>query len=90
MTVYSIVLHDSIKGFRSVSTNTNKQTLTNKGLNHIISIYRIVFRQVTADIKRKKYKIKTSFVRPEELKARANKTGLNFIIFILIFMENCL
>ncbi len=38
----------------------------------------------------KNYKIKMSFVRPEGPKDRTNKTGFNFIIFILIFVENCL
>ena len=37
----------------------------------------------------KNYKIKTSFVSLEGPKARANKTGINFRIFILIFVENC-
>ena len=32
--------------------------------------------------------IKTSFVSPEVPKARANKTGIDFIISILIFVEN--
>ena len=40
-------------------------------------------------MKIKKYKIKTSFVSPKWLKARAKK-GINFVIFILIFVENCL
>ena len=34
--------------------------------------------------------IETSFVSPEEPKAWANKTGNDFMIFILIFEENCL
>ena len=38
----------------------------------------------------KKYKIKISFVRPEGPKGRANKTVIGFMIFILIFVENCL
>ena len=38
----------------------------------------------------KNYKIKTSFVSPEGSKARVYKTGINFRIFILIFVENCL
>ena len=38
----------------------------------------------------KNYKFKTSFVIPEGSKTLLNKTGVNFIIFILIFMENCL
>ena len=36
----------------------------------------------------KNYKIKTSFVDPESLKARDNKTGINLMIFILICVEN--
>ncbi len=32
--------------------------------------------------------IKTIYVTPEGLKALANKTGTNFMIFILIFVEN--
>ena len=35
-------------------------------------------------------KIKTSFVSREGPKARADKTGINFMIFSLIFVENCL
>ena len=34
------------------------------------------------------YKIKTSFVDIEEPKDRANKTGNDFMIFILIFVES--
>ena len=40
------------------------------------------YRQVSADIKMKNNKNKTSFVNPEGPKAWANKTGINFIIFI--------
>ena len=36
------------------------------------------------------YIIKICFVRPEGSKARADITGINFRIFILIFVENCL
>ena len=32
-------------------------------------------------------KIKTSFVGPEGPKARANKTGIHFMTFILIFVK---
>ena len=47
------------------------------------------FRQLSADIKmKKKYETKTGFVRPERLKIRANKTGINFMILILIFLGN--
>ncbi len=42
------------------------------------------------DIKIKNYKIKTSIVSPEWPKARANLSVINFMIFILIFIENCL
>ncbi len=37
-----------------------------------------------------KKKINTSLVRPEEPQDQANQTGICFMIFILIFMENCL
>ena len=36
----------------------------------------------------KNYKDKTSFVTPKMPKAQASKTGINFMIFILIFVEN--
>ena len=45
------------------------------------------------DIKINSYKIKYSFVRHRGgggSKARLNKTGINIIIFILSFVENCL
>ena len=45
------------------------------------------YRQFFAEIKRKNYKIKTSFIIPERPKTKANKTGINFMIFILIFVE---
>ena len=38
----------------------------------------------------KNYKIETSFVSPDGPKALAYKTGINFMIFILMFVENCL
>ena len=38
----------------------------------------------------KDYKIKTSFVSSEGLKAWADKNGINFIICISIFAKNCL
>jgi len=38
----------------------------------------------------KNYKIKISFVSSKGPKARANKTSINFIIFISIFVKNCL
>ena len=43
-----------------------------------------------SDIKMKNYKMKSSFVRPEGSKDRANKSGIKFIIIISIFVENCL
>ena len=46
------------------------------------------YRQFSTDIKIIKYKINPSFDSPEEPKARANKTGINIMIFILIFVEN--
>ena len=41
-------------------------------------------------LKWKIIRLKPVFVSPEEPKARAYKTGINFRIFILIFVENCL
>ena len=38
----------------------------------------------------KSYKIKTSSVSKERLDARANKTGINFGIYVLIVVENCM
>ena len=35
-------------------------------------------------------KIEQSFVRPEGPKIQANKIGIHIMIFILIFVENCL
>ena len=35
----------------------------------------------------KNYKIKTSLVSPDGLIARANKYGIDFIIYILLFIE---
>ena len=39
------------------------------------------YRQLSADIKMKNYKNKTSFISPEGQKARAKKTGINIMIF---------
>ena len=47
-------------------------------------------RQFSVDIKNKNYKIKTSYVNPKRTNARAKKTSVNFIISVLIFVENCL
>ena len=38
----------------------------------------------------KNYKIKTSIINPEGPKAQDNKTGINIMIFILIFLKNYL
>ncbi len=50
----------------------------------------IAYRQQSADIKVKNYKIKTSFVSSEGPKVWAIKTCFNSMIFILIFVENCM
>ena len=42
------------------------------------------------NLKIMRFKNLTSFVRPKRPKARANKTGFDFMIFILMFLENCL
>ena len=44
---------------------------------------------LSVNIKLKNWKIKTSIVSPERTKARANKTVINFMIFILIIVQNC-
>ena len=41
----------------------------------IVALY---YRQLSADILMKTYKIKTSFVSPEGPKVRANKSGITF------------
>ena len=56
--------------------------------NHIIVIYRIVSKQLPADIKIKSENIETSFFSHKGLKALANKTSINLMIFILIFAES--
>ena len=38
----------------------------------------------------KNFKNETSCVSSEEPNALSDKTGINFMIFILIFLENCL
>ena len=45
------------------------------------------YRQFSKDIKDK---IKASFVSPEGLKDQTNKTDIDFLVFILVFVENCL
>ena len=46
------------------------------------------YRQLSVDIEMKNHKINTNFVSLEGPKARANKSGINFMILILIFVEN--
>ena len=48
------------------------------------------YRQLSVDFQMKNYTIKTSIVSPEGPKARADKIGFNFMIFIMIFVENCM
>ena len=48
------------------------------------------YRQLSTDIKMKNDKIKFSFVKPEGPNAQDNKTGINFMIYISISVENCL
>ena len=53
----------------------------------IITLFIIAsYRQISPNFEMKNYKIKINFVSPEMPKARANKTGFNFIIWILIFV----
>ena len=42
----------------------------------------LYYRQLSADIKIKSFKIKVSFVIPEWRKAWANKTGIDIMFFI--------
>ncbi len=42
------------------------------------------------NIKMNYFKIKTSFVRPEGPKARCYITGIDFMIYIFMFVGNCL
>ena len=42
----------------------------------------LYYRQLSADIKIKSFKIKVSFVSPEWRKAWDNKTGINLMILI--------
>ena len=53
-------------------------------------IHKSYYRQLSADIRMKNYKINTSFISPEDPKAQDNKTGNHFMIFIVIFLEICL
>ena len=56
----------------------------------LIYTYPSYYKQISVDIKMKNYNIKTSFVGPEGMKAWAYKTGINFMIFLFKFVENCL
>ncbi len=48
------------------------------------------YRQLSAGIKMENYKIITNFVKSVGPEAWANKTGINLMIIVLIFLENCL
>ena len=48
------------------------------------------YRQLSADNEIKNYLIKPSFVSPEGLMAKAKNTNIIFMIFISIFVKNCL
>ena len=60
---------------------TNDKKMIDNSFFFIASYYRKLF----ADIK-----INNLNIKPVLIKAQANKTGINFMIFILIFVENCL
>ena len=55
----------------------------------MIVIIASYYRQLSADMKMKNFKTKTSFCKPEGPKAQGNKTGINFMMIILMFVENC-
>ena len=58
-------------------------------ITSIIVIYHIVL--FIRGYQNENYKIKTSFnISLKVIKSQFNKTGINFMIFILIFVENCL
>ena len=61
----------------------------NGELKSRIVIFASYYRQLSADIKMKNNKIKICFVGNAGPKVRAYKTGNNFMIFNLIFMEYC-
>ena len=48
------------------------------------------YRQLSADNKLKNYNINSNFDSLDGPKSQANKAGINLMIFILIFVENCL
>ena len=56
------------------------------------SFIALYYKQFFADIQIYNYKIKTSFVNLKMQKAKVNtaKTGIKCMIFILIFVGNCL
>ena len=66
------------------------KVLSKLDLNNGIVIYRTLLKTALCGYYNEKYNIKTSFVSPDGPKARSNKTGIRFMIFILIFVENCL
>ena len=51
--------------------------------------YKITALQDLQDGNMKNYDINYSFVCPKRLKAQTKKTDFDYIIFILIFAENC-
>ena len=53
-------------------------------------MYSIVLQTAFRGYVNERIMTKISFASPEGPKARAFKTGINFIIFIFIFVENCL
>ncbi len=58
-------------------------------LDNVIYIYRIVFKTAFRGYQNKKNdKIKTNYFIPEGPKTQANKIGIDFMIFILIFVTN--
>ena len=75
--------------FKFLSLVQNQFILTANNYIFWFKQYLILFmasyyRQLSADIKMINYKIKTSFVRLDG----QQKTRINFMIFILIFVEN--
>ena len=61
--------------------------------SHILDNYIIItsyYRQLSADNKMKNHKINPCFVSIEGPKNRAYKTGIDIMLFILLFVENCL
>ena len=61
------------------SESADGHTATGKYKKDIYLLPCIICRQISADVKMKNYKIKTSFVNSEWPKARFNIAGINFI-----------